>query len=312
MGKKKKIRTDLRKNRNVRTRETDFTRQFEEHGFEKDDTVQSERISGKGELARRRTLAGAEVTEDDAGLSIQLSVDPSVCRLGRVLRVQGLVSTVRAEPKDDGETDDLEIYKCATRGLLKTLSTDQRHVLAAGDRVWLRPLSGDEGVIERVEPRRGVLSRTSRGRQHIIVANVDQLVIVGSPAEPYLKPNLIDRYLVTAEKARITPLIVINKIDLVDPADVQPLVGVYSQMGYQVLLTSSITGQGIERLRAALAGRESVFSGQSGVGKSSLLNSVDDGLGLRVQSISSEIDMQVLQQLANRSDGALVARDAVE
>jgi ribosome biogenesis GTPase len=288
MGKKKqKIRTDLRKNRNVRTRETDFTRQFEAHGFEKDDTVQSERISGKGELARRRTLAGAEVTEDDAGLNIQLSVDPTVCRLGRVLRVQGLVSTVRIEENDDSSGQE-EFFKCATRGLLKTLSTDQRHVLAAGDRVWVRPQGNSEGVIERVEPRRGVLSRTSRGRQHIIVANVDQLVIVGSPAEPYLKPNLIDRYLVTAEKARITPLIVINKIDLVDPADVQPLVGVYSQMGYNVLLTSSVTGQGIERLRAALAGRESVFSGQSGVGKSSLLNVVDDGLGLRVQSISSE------------------------
>ena len=86
----------------------------------------------------------------------------------------------------------------------------------------------------------------------MIVANVDQLLIVTSAAEPMLKPNLIDRMLVTAEKARIRPVICINKIDLVDPADLQPLVGVYGQMGYQVLLLSATTGFGVERLRRAL------------------------------------------------------------
>ena len=76
--------------------------------------------------------------------------------------------------------------------------------------------ASSEGIIERIEPRHGVISRASRGRQHIIVANVDQLIIVGSAAEPYLKPNLIDRFIVTAEKGRIRPLVCINKIDLVD------------------------------------------------------------------------------------------------
>ncbi len=286
--KKKKIRTDLRKNRNVRTRETDLTRKFAEHGFEEEDTVQSERVSGKGDLVRRRTLSGAEIQEDDAGQNIQLAIDPNLSRLGRVLQVQGLVSTVQAEPASTEDCQEPDICKCATRGLLKTLSTDQRHILAAGDRVWFLPQGNNEGVIQRIEPRRGVLSRTSRGRQHVIVTNVDQLIIVASLAEPYLKPNLIDRFLVTAEKSRIRPLIVLNKIDLVEPADVQPLVGVYSQMGYETLLTSAQTGQGIARLRQVLIGRESVVSGQSGVGKSSLLNVVDDGLGLRVQTVSVE------------------------
>ena len=104
------------------------------------------------------------------------------------------------------------------------------------------------------------------------------MLIVASAAEPRLKPNLIDRVLVTAEKADIRPVICINKIDLVEPADLMPLVGVYSQMGYEVVLTSAATGLGIDRLRDVLAGNESVVAGQSGVGKSSLLNAIEPGL----------------------------------
>ena len=129
-----------------------------------------------------------------------------------------------------------------------------------------------------------------RGRQQVLVANVDQLAIVASAAEPRLKPNLIDRLLVAAEKGGVRPLICINKIDLVDPADLQPLVGVYSQMGYQVLLLSAKTGFGVERFRRALAGRASVVAGQSGVGKSSLLNAIDPALHLRVQPVSDDTE----------------------
>jgi ribosome biogenesis GTPase len=133
-----------------------------------------------------------------------------------------------------------------------------------------------------------VVSRTSRGRQHVLVANVDQLIIVTSAAEPRLKPNLIDRLLVTAERGGIRPVLCINKIDLVELSDLMPLVGVYAQLGYDVLLTSAVTGQGVERLREMLTDEESVVTGQSGVGKSSLLNSVEPGLHLRVQTVSDE------------------------
>ena len=135
-----------------------------------------------------------------------------------------------------------------------------------------------EGFIERIEPRHGVLSRTSRGRQQVIVANVDQLLIVGSAAEPLLKPHLIDRMLVTAEKARIRPVICINKIDLVDPADLQPLIGVYGQMGYQVLLLSRDHRLRCRAAARVLANQQSVVAGQSGVGKSSLLNAIEPQL----------------------------------
>ena len=143
------------------------------------------------------------------------------------------------------------MFQCATRRLLKTLATDQRHVVAAGDVVWFRPEGKSEGIIERVEPRRGVVSRTSRGRQHVLVANVDQLVIVTSAAEPRLKPNLIDRLLVTAEKAGIRPIICINKIDLVEPADLMPLVGVYASWATKCCWFRPTTGIGIDRLRDA-------------------------------------------------------------
>ncbi|HEX3727869.1 MAG TPA: ribosome small subunit-dependent GTPase A, partial [Pirellulales bacterium] len=199
---------------------------------------------------------------------------------GRVLEVNGLTSAV--------EAPDGAMVQCATRRLLKTLSTAQRHVVAAGDFVLFRTVGDGEGIIERVEPRKTVLARAVRSRQQIIVTNVDQLVIVSSAAEPYLKPNLIDRFLISAHKFSLCPIICINKIDLVDPASLAPLVGVYSQMGYRVLLISATTGLGIDRLRRAMAGAASVVAGQSGVGKSSLVNAVDPQLNLRVRSVSAE------------------------
>lgn len=287
MGKKtRKLRTQFRKNRSHRARGKHWTREFKSHGFEDRDPLQQERISGKGDLTRRRTVIGEEVGSegDQPHLQVRLEVDESICRPGRVLSVHGLTCAVRDEKTG-------EVYCCAVRGLLKTLSTDQRHVVAAGDCVQFRPVAGSgirEGVIERVEPRRGSLCRASRGRQQILVTNVDQVLIVSSAAEPRLKPHLIDRLLIAAEKMLVRPIICINKVDLVDRAELQPLVGVYSRMGYRVLLASAATGFGIDRLRRCLQGLESVLAGQSGVGKSSLLNAVDHELDLPVAEVSRE------------------------
>jgi ribosome biogenesis GTPase len=280
MAKKKKIRTEFRKNRVTRTRDSDWTKRFHTDDVGEDQAVREERISGRGELNRKRTILVDDVATEQAAGETVLGVDAATCLAGRVLSVQGLVSTVQA--------GDGQLYQCATRRLLKTLSTDQRHVVAAGDRVLFRPSPGNEGIIERVDPRYGVLSRATRGRQHVLVANVDQLLIVGSAAEPYLKPNLIDRFLVSAAKNKIRPLIVINKIDLVDCATLIPIVGVYSQMGYRVIFVSARTGFGIDRLRRALVGCATAVAGQSGVGKSSLLNAVEPGFGLRVAAVSEE------------------------
>lgn len=279
-NKKRKVRTDFRKNRASRARDNDLTRRYDSGDELIDDAVQSQSVSGKGDLTRRRTLAGAEIVEDVTGKMILPAVDTTVCRRGRVLRVQGLLSVVR---QDDGTE-----RQCATRRLLKTLSTEQRHVVAAGDIVWVRPEGEHEGIIERVEPRRGVLSRATRGRQQLLVTNVDQLLIVTSAAQPRLKPNLLDRYLITAEKAEIQPILCINKVDLIDPTELQQIVGVYSRLGYRVLLVSATEGWGIGMLKTLLTDRQTAVTGQSGVGKSSLLNAVEPGLELEVRTVSAE------------------------
>src|SRR5439155_447752 len=125
--------------------------------------------------------------------------------------------------------------------------------------------SDAEGVIERVEPRHGVLTRASRRREHVLVANVDQLVIVMSLVEPNLKPHLIDRYLAAAQQGGLKPVLCLNKSDLADAVELQSLIGLHAQLGVPVLLCSARTGFGIDRLREQLRGRSTVFSGQSGV-----------------------------------------------
>jgi len=279
----KKVRVDFRKNRSERARTSDWTRKFEEHGFEEESEVTVERIGGKGELSRKRTIVG-EIVEDAAGnigFDVQPEVDAASLLAGRVLRVHGASSVV--------QTDDGRQFQCVTRRILKTLSTDQRQPVVTGDQVLIRPApnNDDEGMIERVEPRHGTIARSSKQRKHVIVANVDQVFIVASADQPVLKPNLIDRMILTAEQSGVRPVVCINKIDLVDPVELQPLVGVYAQMGYTVLLLSVETGFGVERLRRLLVNRSSVVAGQSGVGKSSLLNAVDPQIQLRVAEIGN-------------------------
>src|SRR5262245_16245975 len=281
MAKKKKVRVELRKNRTKPPRANDWTRGFQDHGFAEQATSGGERVRAKGDLSRKRTIM-----QEDAGAagdaSTMPAADPSVHVPGRVLRVHGLASVV--------QTDDGRQLRCAVRRLLKSLATDERKVVATGDRVWVRPAQGDEGFIERVEPRHGVLKRASRGREHVLVANVDQVVIVIALVEPDLKPHLIDRYLASAAQGGIRPILCLNKADLVDPAEYQPLIGYYSQLGIPALLTSATNGLGLERLRRLLKDRQSVVSGQSGVGKSSLLNALQPGLGLAVRTVSEATD----------------------
>lgn len=264
-AKKKKMRVELRRNRSKPPRVKDLTRDYGEARAE--DAATGERVRAKGDLSRRRTIVSDE-SEMPAADGVP----------GRVVKVHGLYSFVELA---DGRT-----LQCTVRRLLKTLVTDARSIVTTGDRVIVR-VAGDEGVIERVEPRHGVLTRASRRREHVVVANVDQLAIVISLVQPDLKPHLIDRYLAAAIRGQLKPILCLNKIDLADPAALQPLVGFYSQLGIPTLLTSAVTGQGIERLRELLRNRSTVFAGQSGVGKSSLLNAVQPGLGLRVREVSS-------------------------
>src|ERR1043166_9432397 len=153
MGKKKK-RVELRKNRTKPPRDKGWTRGFAEHGYAQDATLGQERVRAKGDLSRKRTIMaeadGREVPAVDAS-----------CILGRVLRVHGLDNVVRL--------DDGRVLRCKVRRLLKSLTTDERNVVTTGDRVWVRPAPADEGFIEGVELRHGILTRASRGREHVLV-----------------------------------------------------------------------------------------------------------------------------------------------
>lgn len=280
MAKKKKVRVEMRKNRQKPPREHGWTREFHEHGYEEQATPLGERVKAKGDLSRRRTIIQDEkaAPADGEAPAEMPAADPEATLPGRVLRVDRRHSLV--------ETEDGRQFRCVIRQLLRSLTTDERRIVTTGDHVWLRAVSAEEGLIERVEPRHGVLTRASRGRKHVLVSNVDQVVIVMSLVEPALKPHLIDRYLASAEQGGIRAVICLNKADLIDLADYQSDIGFYSQLGVPALLTSAATGLGIDRLKAHLCGRQTVFSGQSGVGKSSLLNAVQPGLGLRVRGVS--------------------------
>lgn len=268
----KKKRVDFRKNRSKPPRSNDLTTGFQQHGFKDEATVANERVRTKGDLSRKRTI---QVDDDGAA---QGAADVTACQQGRVLRVHGLDTVV--------QMTDGRIIRAKVRRLLKTVSTDERNVVVTGDHVWLRLTPNDEGFIERVDPRHGNLTRASRRREHVLVANVDQVVIVMAVVEPDLKPHLIDRYLASAAQGGIKPIICLNKIDRADPVEFQPLVGFYNQLGVPTLLTSAETGVGLDHLRRLLKDRQTVFSGQSGVGKSSLLNAIQPGLALQVREVS--------------------------
>jgi ribosome biogenesis GTPase len=165
--------------------------------------------------------------------------------------------------------------------------------VAIGDRVRYVDAGGDRGRITEILPRDSKLSRPApvpgqRVFEQVIVSNAELIVPVFSAANPTPKWGLLDRYLVTAEAAGLSALIVINKLDLAwKNPELNEEVEVYRRIGYPVLLVSAVTGEGIEELKRELQGKLCVFIGKSGVGKTSLLNAIQPGLGLRVKAVSN-------------------------
>jgi ribosome biogenesis GTPase len=277
MGEPRKFRVEFRRNRSTRRRDTDVTRAVRADAEALADHDTAERLSGRGALSRRRTVVADRAPAAVDGLAVEPAA--TAAWRGRVLHVHGRETFVA---RDDGT-----LVRCTMRRLLRSLATDQRHPVAAGD--WVRVTdAGAEGVIESIEPRRSSLCRDSRGRRHVIVANVDQVLIVASAAQPAPKPALIDRLLVSAETSGIRPVICLNKADLVAAGTLVPLVGAYARMGYPVIVCSAVTGLGMRRLAAELPDRATAVVGQSGVGKSSLLNTLDPALDLPVGDVSRD------------------------
>src|SRR5258707_14154806 len=161
-------------------------------------------------------------------------------------------------------------------------------IVAPGDRVRISVLGTGQGVIEEVLPRRTALTRarSETGAEHVMLANLDQAVLVFSVGEPAPHFGMLDRYLSLCEHAGIAVAICLNKVDLGVPTAVMEPAALYASLGYEVLFTSAATGQGVDRLRERLAGRTSLLPGPPGVGKSLLMNDLLPDASQRIREIS--------------------------
>lgn len=199
----------------------------------------------------------------------------------------------------DVENTEGELIRCDLRRAVGSL--------VCGDKVIWRPYKVSDsdfgGVIEAVEPRESVFVRPDfYDGLKPVAANIDQIFIV-SALLPDLAPSIIDRYLVAVEQLDITPIILINKIDLLDDANkeaVEKTVELYRSIGYQVLTMSAIEEQGIASVRDLLVGKTSVFVGQSGVGKSSLVNSILPEVNILTKQVSDNSRLGVHTTTASR------------
>lgn len=185
-----------------------------------------------------------------------------------------------------------EIVRSRARGRHFADTSDRTKPIVAGDRVLVSSLPDGSIVIEGVLTRRTVLSRrlprTKRDIEQVIVANAEQLVCVASVGRPRLNRRLLDRFLVIAEEAGLRSVVVINKIDLAARDTWRQAAEAYERAGYSVVPACALDGTGVEELLSLIAGRFSVFAGPSGVGKSSLLNAIEPGLGIKVREVSDK------------------------
>lgn len=190
-------------------------------------------------------------------------------------------------------------YVCTIRGALKKEKNLTKNLVTTGDFVRFEKKSDLEGAIIYVEPRHSVLSRAdnlSRRKEQLLAANIDQVLITVSVVSPPLKSPIVDRYIIAARKGNMEPIIVVNKIDLLhstsfdagfleeENAHYQAFLDAYTKANIPLISVSAETGEGIESLKQMMQNKSSVFSGQSGVGKSSLINAVT-GLRLVTRSI---------------------------
>ncbi|MEM9884431.1 MAG: ribosome small subunit-dependent GTPase A [Bacteroidota bacterium] len=189
--------------------------------------------------------------------------------------------------------EDGEVIPCRIVGKFRLDGKKLTNPVAVGDEVEIKmEAAGETATIQGILDRRNYVARQSPRRKHyihLLASNVDQAVVIATIVEPKLKQGFIDRFLLMTEPYRIPTAIVFNKSDVYEQADLETydyLKYIYEEIGYTVLLTSVVSGEGLADFKALLKGKQTLFSGQSGVGKSSLVNAIQPHLELRTGEIS--------------------------
>ncbi len=182
-------------------------------------------------------------------------------------------------------------FTCTVRGKLVGAPGEDTTSVKVGDNVLIERVTENEGVIREIKQRKSKLSRTVEGkayREHIIATNVDQMIIIMSVIRPAFKSGLLDRYLVIAEKNKLQSIICLNKIDLGSKKKFEKYASVYRQLSYPFYYISAHRGEGLNELQMILKEEVSVLVGHSGVGKSSIIQSIEPSLRLKVAEISDK------------------------
>ena len=209
---------------------------------------------------------------------------------GRVVKVSGRLFHVKT---DDG------LVICSVRQTVKDTAEHELSPVVVGDIVnvtvdEVAPSEGEQrhGVIESVIPRKTRFIKRKSGlrkeKTQVVVSNIDQMIIVASVRNPAFKMRLIDRFIIAAYQGEMKPVLIVNKTDLNHTLDLDRIKSIYRTVNVTVLEVSAVSGNGVSDLRDILKGNESVFVGQSGVGKSSLLNAIQPGLSLKIGVVSGK------------------------
>ncbi len=191
------------------------------------------------------------------------------------------------------EAEDGLLYSCKIVGKFRLGNLKLTNPVAVGDEVlFAKEQEKGSGIIREIKPRKNYVVRQSPRKKHflhLLASNIDQAMLITTIAHPSLKPAFIDRFLLMTEPFNIPTCIVLNKVDIYEEEDLEVMEGlkmIYEEIGYKVIIASAISGYGKEDLEAQLKGKKTLLAGQSGVGKSSLVNMIDSKMDLRTQEIS--------------------------